>query len=42
MHGKEKFGAKCIELKKRGRVFFVVLFYGQLLRISLCLNGVVR
>ncbi len=43
MRGKEKFGAKCIELKKRGgRVFFVVLFYGQLLRISLCLNGVVR
>lgn len=43
MHGKEKFGAKCIELKKGGEgVFFVVLFYGQLLRISLCLNGVVR
>ncbi|EMR59779.1 hypothetical protein HPCPY1662_1586 [Helicobacter pylori CPY1662] len=41
MRGKERFGAKCIELKKGGEVFFVVLFYGQLLRISLCLNGVV-
>lgn len=42
MRGKEKFGAKCIELKKGGGCFFVVLFYGQLLRISLCLNGVIR
>lgn len=33
MRGKERFGAKCIDLKKRG-VFFVVLFYDQLLRIS--------
>ncbi len=35
MRGKEKFGAKCIDLKKGGgEVFFVVLFYGQLVRIS--------
>lgn len=34
MRGKEKFGAKYIDLKKGGEVFFVILFYGQLFRIS--------